>query len=456
MVSPTPKPEGAYRVLHTADWHLGKMLGTLERTEEHRRFLKWLGETVLTAEVDAIIVAGDIFDSATPPQAAVRLYYDFLASLHTRSVAERGCPVEVVITAGNHDSPAHLEAPRELLARISVHVCATLPVDAEGRFDAEATLVALPSCAGGTTPPRLIVAALPFLRERDLRAGQPGSDAEAIRRELLEAIAARYAEAAAAAASWNAKGVPVLATGHLTALGAAVSDSEREVHVGGLGAVGAEAFPASFAYVALGHLHRPQAVGGRETVRYSGSPLALSFGETSDKKEVRLLDFVGPHLLAQQPLPVPQPRALVRLKAARGELKTLLRGYEPPHVGPSDPDNPGDLPAWVELTVSGAANGSELLGEVHELLRTLETEKPGRFQIVRVLTERPESAPRLECGDRAGEDAAETLLSEPAAVFRRRLEQEPEESLPQAGRDAVQTAFAELHDLLEERKRSVS
>lgn len=414
-MTPLPdKPPGAYRVVHTADWHLGKMLGSLHRLEEQSRFLAWLEGVILSGQVDALIIAGDLFDSATPPQSAVRLYYEFLAGLHARSACA------VVIISGNHDSPAQLEAPRDLLRVINAHLVASLPPPE----DREAILIPLPSASA----PRLLIAAMPYLRERDLRSGEAGESAEAIRAALARGIADRYREAAEAAAPWKAQGIPLLATGHLTALGSRGSESEREIHVGGLGAVGAEAFPESFSYVALGHLHRPQSVGGREQIRYSGSPIALSFSEADDAKEIRLLDFAGDHLAAQHALPIPQSRPLIRLRIARKELEQRLA---------TEPEARGELGAWVEVTVTEADRSEDLFGTVREL-----TASWTGAEVIRVSVEHTTPLPRLEAAPALD---AHALLDDPAAVFALRLDQE---ALEPHVREAVQTAFNELYSLL--------
>ena len=263
------KSAGAFRVLHTADWHLGKLLGDLSREEEHSRFLDFLLETIVAEEVDALVIAGDLFDSANPPQSAQRQYYAFLSQLY----AARECAV--VVVAGNHDSPAQLEAPRDVLT--------TLRATVVGRALEDPVLL-LPD----SESPRLALAAIPFLRDRDLRSGQMGQGAEAIRQALVDGIARRYSDAGEAV---EGLGVPAMATGHLTVSGAKASDSERDIHVGGLGTVSAKIFPQVFDYVALGHLHRPQACGEADHIRYSGSPIPLSFSEALDTKSVQIADF---------------------------------------------------------------------------------------------------------------------------------------------------------------------
>lgn len=420
-----PKPSGAFRAIHTADWHLGKALGNLDRTLEHQRFLQWLEATLIQAEADALIIAGDVFDSATPPQAAVQLYYEFLASLHVKRPA-----CQVVVVSGNHDSPAQLDAPRELLNLIGVHVQASLPRHPDGSV--APALIPLPNAE----QPRLVVAALPFLRERDLRRGELGQDADTIRRELQTGIVARYHEHAEAAAPWAARGVPLLATGHLTALGATTSSSEREIHVGGLGSVGADAFPSAFRYIALGHLHRPQAVGGHEQIRYAGSPIPLSFSEAGDKKEVRLLDFVGDELLQNLSLPVPQARHLIELRVREEELAGTIRGFTPP---------PAEFPAWVELTVLDAKGEKDLVQAAHLAAKGREAE----FEIVRVLIDRGNAQPLLENSE--SDALEESILNSPQAVFAERLKAEGFDEATQA---ALQTAFDELYDRLREEQRS--
>ncbi|MEI7590509.1 MAG: exonuclease subunit SbcD, partial [Deltaproteobacteria bacterium] len=202
------------------------MLNEQSREEEHSLFLDWLIKAASEHVVDAIVVAGDIFDSANPPQSAQALYYNFVSALFKLG----GCSL--------------------------VGLMAEKPAD---------RLLLLPSSEN----PRVAIALIPFLRDRDLRTGKAGESATEIQRQLVEGIRTRYEETAALldAAVGNYQAI---ATGHLTVAGSKSSDAERDIHIGGLGAVGSDAFPARFGYVALGHLHRPQAAGGASRVRYSG------------------------------------------------------------------------------------------------------------------------------------------------------------------------------------------
>ncbi|CAN5322541.1 exonuclease SbcCD subunit D C-terminal domain-containing protein [soil metagenome] len=413
-----PKPQGAYRVIHTADWHLGKTLVDQSREEEHARFLTFLLEAIVAGAVDALVIAGDVFDSSNPPQSAQARYYGFLSQLYTTT------DCAVVVIAGNHDSPAQLEAPRQVLQSLRVRVVGS----ATG--DPGEALVALP----GLESPRLVVAAVPFLRDRDVRIGQCGQTAAEIQRDLVAGIRQRYAEVAAAASGAVAAGVPILATGHLTVAGSTTSDSEREIHVGGLGAVGADIFGGRFAYVALGHLHRPQPAGGRADVRYAGSPIALSFGEAGDTKEVRLLDFGAGDLVTNVGIPIPPQRQLVQLRTRRADLEQSLRGFQPAAA---------DLTPWVEVVIEDPVAGENSF----ERVRGLAEGAP--YAVVSVISLRAAGLRGLGGADRAEdeEDGAleSSILENPREVFRVRLERE--EGLDDADREAVTNAFSELLEL---------
>ncbi len=353
------------RILHTADWHLGARLVERERLPEQSAFLDWLIEVLRSEKIDALLLSGDVFDAANPPQEAVALYFDFLKRLADLKT------VKAVITGGNHDSASHLNAPRELLRRFEVHVFG----------HAGDNLVDL----GGA-----VIAAVPFLRERDLRQATAGEAMSDVQSQVRAAIRAHYA-AQLTACRDIAQQRPVIAMGHLTVLGATTSDSERDIHIGNLGSVGADIF-TGFDYTALGHLHRPQRVGGQETVRYSGSPIPLSFSEATDAKSVVLLDTQGMKI---ETLAVPISRALVRVKASRATLAADLANVP--------------AGAWAEVTVKMEAPEVDLDRQVRELAA-------GRFEVLKVLAELPTS-------DQPAWQQAGPTLSElqPRAVFRELL-----------------------------------
>ena len=264
------------RLLHTSDWHIGRTLYGRKRYEEFEAFLTWLGETIQKNEIDALLVAGDIFDTSAPSNRAQELYYKFLCR-----VAASSCR-HVVVIAGNHDSPSFLNAPKELLKALDVHVVGSSTEAPEDE------LLVLRNEQGD---PELIVCAVPYLRDRDIRVAEAGESVEDKERKLIDGIRTHYAAVAALAEQKREEfgvDIPIVATGHLFTAGGQTVDGDgvRELYVGSLAHVTAGIFPASFDYLALGHLHVPQKVNGSETIRYCGSPLPMGFGEAKQQKSV--------------------------------------------------------------------------------------------------------------------------------------------------------------------------
>lgn len=403
------KSDDTFRVLHTADWHLGKTLNDQPRDEEHELFLKWLLKIIDEGAVDVLVIAGDVFDSANPPQSAQTQYYNFVSQLYKNT----NC--SLIVTAGNHDSPLQLEAPRQVLQALNTHVVGFLPEDPTSR------LIVLPSPKN----PRLVIAAIPFLRDRDLRKGYAGQDASDIQQALTDGIKKRYEETAEAAAKWSKKDVPILATGHLTVMGTSKTDSEREIHIGGLGAVSTDVFPDIFSYVALGHLHRPQKPDNR--VCYSGSPIALSFSEANDTKEVQILDFADGTLKTQTPIPVPVFRRLAQIRTSWDDLSEAISNFNP---------DTGGLETWVEVVVKDAGFGEDTNEAVQSLVAKRE------FKVLKVLREGA-TLPEPPVGN----EPIETLLDDPTKVFEHRLEQEP--NMDKEHKQELKIAFAQLLDLYE-------
>lgn len=406
------KPDDVFRVLHTADWHLGKTLNDQSREEEHAMFLDWLLGVIEERGVDALIVAGDVFDAANPPQSAQSQYYNFVSELY------RNTACSLVVIGGNHDSPLQLEAPKEVLQTLRAHVVGFLHEDPGER------LIVLPS----PDNPRLVIAAIPFLRDRDIRTGYAGQDADAIRRAVTEGIAHRYAETAEAAAGWADKCIPILATGHLMVMGASTSDSEREIHIGGLGAVRPNTFPDTFCCVALGHLHRPQRVDTR--VSYSGSPIPLSFSEANDTKEIQILDFADGTLQAHPPIPVPVFRRLAQIRTSWGDLSQAIGDFSPDR---------GELKTWVEVVVKDASSSEDINETVQSLAAELD------FRVLKVMKESTTPLRGMHIGDDSDDEAIETVLDNPVRVFEHRLDEEAD--LDDERRRELKIAFAQLLDL---------
>ncbi len=406
-----PKPAEAFRVLHTADWHLGKFLGEQSRDEEHGRFLAWLLAVVREHRVDAILLAGDVFDSANPPLVAQSRYYDFVSGLFQQG----SCTL--VVIGGNHDSAAQLEAPRHVLRALHVHVAGSLAEEPAAR------LLCLPPAG----PPRVALALVPFLRDRDLRVGHAGESGEETRARLIAGIRQRYTETAEALVDAGIT-CPAIATGHLTVQGARVSDSERAIHIGGLGAVNADCFPAAFAYVALGHLHGPQAAGGDERIRYAGSPIPLAFSEAADRKEVRILDVTAGGL-TQKALPIPTFRRLIQIRTSTAGLDAAIAAL---------PADAGGLKTWIEVVVEDATLADDLNERARELAAARGVE------VLKVLRGRPVTSTGLDAEDQTDDETIDTLLEEPARVFDHLLAGQGE--LTETERGELRAAFFELVD----------
>jgi len=269
------------RVLHTSDWHIGRTLYGRKRYEEFEAFLTWLTETIQQNEIDALLVAGDVFDTSAPSNRAQELYYRFLCR-----VAASPCR-HVVVIAGNHDSPSFLNAPKELLKALDVHVIGSSSEALEDE------VLVLRNEHGD---PELIVCAVPYLRDRDIRVAEAGESVEDKERKLIDGIRTHYAAVAALAEQKREElgvDIPIVAMGHLFTAGGQTVDGDgvRELYVGSLAHVTAGIFPACFDYLALGHLHIPQKVNGSEIIRYCGSPLPMGFGEAKQQKSVCQVDF---------------------------------------------------------------------------------------------------------------------------------------------------------------------
>ena len=333
------------KVLHTSDWHIGRALYGRKRYEEFGCFLDWLIGCIESEGVEALLVAGDVFDNGTPSNRALELYYRFLCRC-----ADAGCR-HVVVTAGNHDSPSLLNAPREVLRFLSVHVVGCV---------AEATedeLVVLNDAEG---KPELIVCAVPYLRDRDIRRAEAGESFEDKGRKLVEGIRNHYrqvGEAAVAKRLELGENLPIVAMGHLFTSGGQTveGDGVRDLYVGTLGQVRADIFPDCFDYLALGHLHLAQRVSGSDLRRYSGAPIPMSFGEAGQRKVVVIVT-VGTEGVTAQEILVPGFQALTTV---RGDWKCITERIEELKKATS--------PVWLEVIYEG----DEVIGDLQERLREL-------------------------------------------------------------------------------------
>ncbi|WP_421320944.1 exonuclease SbcCD subunit D C-terminal domain-containing protein [Aeromonas veronii] len=287
------------KILHTADWHLGHQLHGHDRRFEHDAFLDWLSDTLKAREIDALLVAGDLFDTANPPASAWQQLYRFLARLRAEMPH-----LNMVLIGGNHDSPSKLDAPHELLRAFDLHLVGSISRDSEGKLETDRLLVPLQDREGNIAA---WCAAVPFLRSSDLRVEslEEGQD------RLIEGVRQVYAEVLAEGRARCGEDLPLIAMGHAYLAAGQLSElSERRVLGGNQHALPAELF-AGADYTALGHLHLAQSPA--EGVHYSGSPLPLSLAEANYNHQVLEVTFAEGKLTGLERIPVPRAVEMIRL-----------------------------------------------------------------------------------------------------------------------------------------------
>ena len=404
------------RILHTSDWHLGQHFMGQSRQAEHRALIDWLLAQVNAHAVDAVLIAGDIFDTGAPPSYARELYNQLIARLHQAGVA-------LLVLGGNHDSVSVLDESRDLLRHLGTQVIAATGAPAQHA-------VTLP--LRGSDKPGCIVCALPFIRARDVQQSQAGQSAQDKQLALQTAIQNTYQQVYDAAlarqqALQQSLGhkLPIIATGHLTTVGASSNESVREIYVGSLEAFPTNAFPPAD-YIALGHIHQPQKVGGLEHIRYSGSPIALGFDEARQTKQVLLVDVNEDGLQAITPLPVPVFQTLVAVRGSLTELAETLKTIA------ADADK--ERASWLDITIVEDDYLADLPARVQALTDGLPV------QVLRIKRQRGNAAAQLQ------NEAMESLDElTPQDVFARRLAQESlEPPLQQALTDRYQAVVQAL------------
>ncbi|MEZ9266519.1 exonuclease subunit SbcD, partial [Vibrio splendidus] len=333
------------KILHTSDWHLGQNFYNKSRKNEHERFLQWLLEQVTEHDIDAIIVAGDIFDTSTPPSYAREMYNKFVVDSN-----KIGC--QLVLLGGNHDSVSVLKETQQLLKYMGADVIPNTNED-------HATQVV--ELKGKNGDVEALVCAIPFIRPRDVLTSQAGVTGVERQKQLGDAIKQHYQSVYDAAVEKraefeNSEHMPIIATGHLTAMGVQQSDSVRDIYVGNLDGFAADGFPDAD-YIALGHIHRPQVVAKREYIRYCGSPIPLSFDELKSQKQVCVVEFVeGERTISQLPVPTFQP--LAEIKGDLSEIESQLNQY----IGLDS-----DQSVWLSIEVQA----QDYLSDLQERMRAL-------------------------------------------------------------------------------------
>jgi len=349
------------RLIHTSDWHLGQTLHGQDRDYEHAQLLAWLLEQLVQQRPDALLIAGDIFDTVNPPLRAQERLYDFVVRAH-----ECLPQLDIVMIAGNHDSGGRIELPGPLMKRLNAHAIGRISWIEDGQLDHRRLLVPLHEADGQIAAWCLT---LPFLRPAEVTGLEAGDD-------YMRGIRHVHQQLIAAAEALRKPGQALIAMSHAHMAGGAVSeDSERNIVIGNAEALPASLFPAPIAYVALGHLHKPQRVAGQDHIRYCGSPLPLSFGEINYPHQMLLVDFDGDRLSRIETLPV--PRAVDMIRIGRAPLAEVISQLEAlPPVGLFAENLP-----WLEVRV-------QLDEPLPDLRQRIETALTGKAcRLVRIASE---------------------------------------------------------------------
>ena len=302
------------RFFHTSDWHLGQFFYNHSRQYEHEQFLTWLIDQIRMHQPHALLIAGDIFDVINPASSAQKQLYQFLADAH--AVAPH---MQTLMIAGNHDSGYRIEQVEPLLSKYNTKAVGVIHKNAEGQLDLDRLLIPI------VDEQQQIVAwclSLPFLRPAEITGiNEQTSDSHA-------AIVHLHQQLIAEAKARKTPGQALILMSHAHMQGAETSDSERPIIIGNEEALSTALFDEVIDYVALGHLHKPQKVG-QEHIRYSGSPIPLSFSEVNYKHQV--LDIhINPTLdassrLQLNVLPIPRSIALHRIRGEMNEVLQQLR-----------------------------------------------------------------------------------------------------------------------------------
>ncbi len=339
------------KILHTADWHIGKKLHKHDLYPDFDLFINWLCNCIQENDIELLLISGDVFDLANPSSDARKQYYKALLKL-------RNLDCKIILTGGNHDSPAMLDAPGEILRELEMHVVGSL------RENIEECIIPIKGKSGKI---EIVVAALPYLRDADLRSAADGNTYE----DRLEAIRMGIQNtffSAAEICKTKYPNIPALAMGHLYAAGVETSESERDIQIGNQAAFQASQFGDFFNYIALGHIHKPQKVNGLVPTYYSGSPIRLSFSERKDEKRVLILDS-GKSWIPES-IPVPIFRKLLKLTGDLNELQTKL----------SQLINNSSLNNLIELEMIEEQYDATKLYELDKLIQNFNS--PG-FEIVK-------------------------------------------------------------------------
>ena len=332
------------KILHTADWHIGVRLHKYDLKEDFNLFLHWLIDLIREREIELLLVSGDIFDSSNPSAEARAQYYNALISL-------KNLNCKIILTGGNHDSPSMLNAPREILHALDIHVVGGIHKDMKDNI--------IPIQKDGNT--ELIIAAIPFLRDADLRRANEGETYEDRLEIIQKGIENTYRLAQEFCAAKYCD-IPLIGLGHLYTAGAQTSESEREIQLGNQAMFQTARFGNGFDYIALGHIHKPQKINGVTPTYYSGSPYPLSFSERNDQKRILLIDTENG--FDPESIDIPQFRKLIRISGNLEEIEFKLNSLDEKH----------ELTSLVEVNLEEENYSAERAQKLEEIINNFNKE----------------------------------------------------------------------------------
>lgn len=405
------------RFLHTSDWHLGSSLYTYSRIDEQQLFLNWLLELIKKEAIDTLLVAGDIFDTSTPSNQVKEMFYSFLADLKDT------CCKNVIITGGNHDSPSLLNAPSPLAGKLGIHIIG-------GATDApEDEIIALTNSSGKK---EALVCAVPFLRDRDIRKNVLGEDLKSRDEAVRNGIQRHYESVLSYAKELSQQngGLHIIVMGHLFVTGSELCDGEDHITIGTLSDISSTVFGNDFSYVALGHIHKAQLVGGNELVRYCGSPLPMSFNEDPNIKQVILLDTAAGDRLKPIAIKVPEFKKICVIKGDLKELQEAIAALKQ-----------SSKHTWCEVRYTGADIIVDLESKLREYVRSLRGDNELLVLRVRDLTR--ENRSHTGCADDQNPPHLDEMT--PEEVFNLKL---AETSASEEQKTLFINMFKEVEELL--------
>ncbi|MBK8546875.1 MAG: exonuclease subunit SbcD [Saprospiraceae bacterium] len=349
------------KILHTADWHIGKNLLKVPLDQDFLHFSEWLKSYLFEEKIDVLMVSGDIFDYANPSHQDLKTYYKLLIDIQKSGV-------QTIITGGNHDSPGLLNGPREILNSLNITVLGSFISDHPERH-------LVPVYKNNEL--MCIVLAVPYLREKDLRMSKSANE-NIFEQDNSAAVKAIYDELTLWAKKLYPENTPLLAMGHLHLYGSLTSDSEREIHIGNLNGLPSHIFNENIEYIALGHIHKPQKIKGLHPIYYSGSPIFLDFSEKDYSKQVILLELNKGEKIEIKTVPIPGLRKMIKIAGnidmVMSKLKLLETKVEV-------------LPTFVELEIEAGEDSYNDKKKVTEIVELYEDSTSLKILKTRIVNE---------------------------------------------------------------------